>query len=94
MNFNEIRKPFYLDPDTLIVKFPASKHMSCSHAEWFTDLGYPYLHTIRGYYWKHEDAEFIMIYNNNYSIPNLSTEFWVEFPFYNQEEALKCSQQS
>lgn len=29
-----------------------------------------------------------------YSIPNLSTEFWVEFPFYNQEEALKCSQQS
>ena len=29
-----------------------------------------------------------------YSIPNLSTEFWVEFPFYNQEEALKCSQLS
>jgi len=31
---------------------------------------------------------------STYSIPNLSTEFWVEFPFYNQEEALKCSQQS
>ncbi|MBE7712010.1 MAG: HAMP domain-containing histidine kinase [Cyanobacteria bacterium SIG31] len=29
-----------------------------------------------------------------YSIPNVSTEFWIEFPFYNQEEALKCSQQS
>ena len=29
-----------------------------------------------------------------YSIPNISTEFWLEFPFYNQEEALKCSQQS
>ena len=29
-----------------------------------------------------------------YSIPNISTEFWVEFPFYNPEEALKCSQQS
>ena len=29
-----------------------------------------------------------------YSIPNVSTEFWVEFPFYNQEEALKCFQQS
>ena len=29
-----------------------------------------------------------------YSIPNLSTEFWVEFPFYDQEEALKCFQQS
>lgn len=29
-----------------------------------------------------------------YSIPNLSTEFWIEFPFYNQEEALKCFQQS
>lgn len=29
-----------------------------------------------------------------YSIPNLSTEFWLEFPFYNQEEALKCFQQS
>ena len=29
-----------------------------------------------------------------YSIPNISTEFWLEFPFYNPEEALKCSQQS
>ncbi len=29
-----------------------------------------------------------------YSIPNVSTEFWLEFPFYNQEEVLKCSQQS
>lgn len=29
-----------------------------------------------------------------YSIPNLSTEFWVEFPFYNPEEAVKCFQQS
>ena len=29
-----------------------------------------------------------------YSIPNVSTEFWVEFPFYNPEEALKCFQQS
>ena len=29
-----------------------------------------------------------------YSIPNLSTEIWVEFPFYNPEEALKCFQQS
>ena len=29
-----------------------------------------------------------------YSIPNLSTEFWLEFPFYDQEEALKCFQQS
>jgi len=46
--------------------------MNCSHAEWFTDLGYPYMHTIRGYYWKGENEEFIMLYNNNYSIPNLS----------------------
>ena len=29
-----------------------------------------------------------------YSIPNVSTEFWLEFPFYNQEEALKCSRLS
>ncbi len=29
-----------------------------------------------------------------YSIPNISTEFWLEFPFYNQEEAMKCSRQS
>ena len=29
-----------------------------------------------------------------YSIPNISTEFWVEFPFYNPEEALKCFRQS
>ena len=29
-----------------------------------------------------------------YSIPNISTEFWVEFPCYDPEEALKCTQQS
>ena len=29
-----------------------------------------------------------------YSIPNVSTEFWIEFPFYNPEEAIKCFQQS
>jgi signal transduction histidine kinase len=28
------------------------------------------------------------------SEPQKGTEFWVEFPFYNQEEVLKCSQQS
>ena len=28
------------------------------------------------------------------SEPNVGTEFFLKFPFYNQEEALKCSQQS
>lgn len=34
--FHTIRKPLYLDPETLLVKFPTSKHMNSSHAEWFS----------------------------------------------------------
>lgn len=70
--FHNNRKPFYLDPDNLLVKFPTSKHMNTSHAVWFTDMSYPFLHTVRGYYYKDETSEFIMIYINDFAIPNLS----------------------
>lgn len=31
--FHNIRKPFYLDSETLLIKFPTSKHMNVSHAQ-------------------------------------------------------------
>lgn len=43
LEFHNIRKPFYLDVETLLVKFPTSKHMNTSHAQWFSDIGYPYV---------------------------------------------------
>lgn len=52
LEFHKTRKPLYLDDNTLLVKFPTSKHMNASHAEWFSQEGIPYLHTIRGYYRK------------------------------------------
>lgn len=52
--FHAIRKPLYLDSETLLVKFPTSKHMNTSHAQWFSEIGYPFVHTVRGYYMKTE----------------------------------------
>lgn len=75
MNLEEFhlnRKPLYIDNDTLLVRFPTSKHMNCSHSEWFTDLGIPWCHTIRGYYYKTDEEEFIMVYWNNFEIPNVT----------------------
>lgn len=70
------RKPFYLDPETLCVKFPVAKFMNTSHAEWFTEYGYPYVHTVRGYYWCDDDDEFIMLYWNDFEIPNINASLF------------------
>ena len=75
--FHEIRKPFYIDPDSLLVIYPTQKHMDNSHAEWFTDIKYPFVHTIRGYYWKHNEEEFLMIYINDFGIPNMSVHMFM-----------------
>lgn len=72
--FHLNRKPLYIDSDSLLVRFPTSKHMNTSHAEWFTDMGYPWCHAIRGYLWEtenHEDDR-IVIYWNNFEIPNIT----------------------
>lgn len=69
--FHNKRKPFYIDPDTSLIKFPTQRHMNVSHAEWFTDMGYPYMHVVRGYYMKTEDDEYIMMYWNDFEIPNV-----------------------
>lgn len=45
--FHLARKPFYIDTDTLLVKFPTQKHMDVSHAKWLSEIGYPFSHTIR-----------------------------------------------
>ena len=70
--FHKIRKPLYLDEDTLLVKFPTSKHMNCSHAEWFSDVGQPFIHTVRGYYMKTEEDEYVVLYWNDFEIPNVN----------------------
>lgn len=70
--FHRIRKPFFIHPDTLLVIFPASKHMNVSHAQWFTDMGYIFMHTVRGYYWKDDEDEYIMLYWNDFEIPNVN----------------------
>lgn len=66
--FHEIRKPFYLDLDTLLVKFPSAKYLNTSHAVWFNELGIQFLHTVRGYYMKTEEDEYIMLYWNDFEI--------------------------
>lgn len=74
--FHNNRKPFYLDPDTLLVKFPNQKHMNCSHAEWFSDMGYTFVHIVRGYYWKDEHDEYLMLYWNDFEIPNINASIY------------------
>lgn len=70
--FHAIRKPLYLDSESLLVRFPTAKHMNSSHAEWFQDSGIPFIHTVRGYYYKSEEEEYVMLYWNDFEIPNLN----------------------
>lgn len=73
--FYKGRKPFYIDNELLLVRFPTSKHMDCSHAKWFSEVGYPYVHTVRGYYI--EDSH-IILYWNDFEIPNVNVSI---FPY-------------
>lgn len=66
--FNHARKPFYLHPETLLVKFPSARYMDSTHATWFNDDGIPFLHTVRGYYMK----DFIYLYVNDFEIPDIA----------------------
>lgn len=76
--FNTKRKPFYIDLDTLLVRFPDGKHSNMSHAEWFADYGIPWAHMVRGYYMKTEEDEFVVIYWNDFEIPNVTAAL---FPY-------------
>lgn len=66
------RKPFYIDSDSLLVKFASSKHQNCIIAEWFTDYNIPWYNMLRGYFMESDDGDFLMIYQNNYNIPNIT----------------------
>lgn len=79
LQFHVLRKPFYLDNDTLLVRTPSAKHMDTSHAEWFSSEGIPYLHTIRGYYMPSYDGsdEYIMLYSNDFEIPNIVCNIFI-----------------
>lgn len=70
-DFHKLRKPFYLDDNTLLIKFPTSKHMNTSHAEWFSQEGISYLYTIRGYY---IENSYVMLYTNDFEIPNIAAQ--------------------
>ena len=67
--FLTLRKPFYLSDDTLLVRTPTSKHMNATHAQWFHDVGIPYVQTIRGYYIQNSH---ITLYINDFEIPSVS----------------------
>lgn len=69
--FRNKRKPFYIDPETSLIKFPTSRHMDSSCAVWFHEMGIPFTHTVRGYYWKDDESEFIMLYWNEFAVPNI-----------------------
>lgn len=85
--FNIQRKPFYLDPDTSLVKFPTSRHINCSHAQWFTEIGLPFMHCVRGYQMKTETSEFIMLYWNDFEVPNITAAmFSYLFEFFPNAE--------
>lgn len=77
--FHKKRQPFYIDDNTLLVKFPTAKHMDSGHAEWFSKDGIPYLHTVRGYYMpgSEEHDEFIMLYSNDFEIPNMICNIFI-----------------
>lgn len=68
------RKPFYLDVESILIKFPDARHSNMTHAEWFADYGMPWLYAIRGYYWKDDTDEYVMLYQNDYQLPNISVE--------------------
>ena len=70
--FFEARRPFYIDNQSLSIYFSDTKHSNVSIAQWLNDIHYSYLHTIRGYYMKTETEEFLMIYIDDYAIPNMA----------------------
>ena len=74
--FHEIRKPFYIDDNTLLVKFAPGKFLNASHAEWFTEYSIPWYNMIRGYLMETENhqEDYIMLYQNNFNIPNITVQ--------------------
>lgn len=74
--FHNVRIPLYVDSDTLTVKIAKGKYANMSHAEWFYEINYPFLHTVRGYYMKTEEDEYIMLYWNDYEVPNINASIF------------------
>lgn len=71
--FHQLRKPFFIHPDTFLVKFPTAKHMNSSCAKWFSEEGIPFLHTLRGYF--NERDNYVMLYVNDFEIPDVVVKF-------------------
>lgn len=70
--FHQARTLLYIDTDTLNIKVAKGQYANCSHAEWFNKIDYPFVHTVRGYYMKTEDDEYIMLYWNDFEVPNIN----------------------
>lgn len=73
--FHTIRQSLYLD-DNLNIKVATGKYANLSHAEWFSAIGYPYVHTVRGYYMKTEDDEYVILYWNDFEVPNVNASLF------------------
>lgn len=67
--FHSKRLPFYIHPETLLIRLPAVKYRDKNHVEWFNSEGITYLHTIRGYYYPEDN--YVMLYTNDFEIPDM-----------------------
>lgn len=74
--FHKNRKPFYIDDESLLIKFPTAKHMDSPHSIWFTETGVPFVHCVRGYYLKTKSDEYVMIYWNDFEVPNVNASLF------------------
>lgn len=77
--FYKTNKPFYIDPSTGTAHIPPAKYYNKSHAEWFTDMNYQWIGTVRGRFFSTPDAEndHILLYVNNFNIPGTNIEIIV-----------------
>lgn len=80
-NFEE-REPLYIDLDTLNIKVAKGKYSKMSHAEWFNECNIPFVHTVRGYYLKNDQDEFIMLYWNDFEVPNMNASVYSQIFSY------------
>ncbi len=76
--FYKTNKPFLIDPNSGVVKFPPVKYYDKSHAEWFTEMGYTWIGVIRGRVFLTEnDNDHILLYTNNFNIPGTNIDVLV-----------------
>lgn len=70
--FLEHRVPFYIEADTLLIKIPISKDRGQDLTHIMTQYGYPWIGATRGYLDKATDPTYLMLYTDDYDVPNVN----------------------